>query len=126
MNKIVLIGRTTKEIELKKTSTGKSIVSFNLAVNRRYKREGGTDTDFIQCIAWSGTAETIAKYVKKGHRIAVEGSLETSEYEKDGKKLKSYAVIVEQFDFLEKKTDTSTDTNDSEGDVVPDPSEIPF
>jgi len=95
-----LIGRLTKDVELRRTGSGKAVASFTLAVNKDYKNEqGGYDADFIDCVAFEQRAETISKYVHKGDRFAVVGKLATRSYEnKEGKKVK-----VTEFDFLESK-----------------------
>lgn len=121
MNKITLIGRLTKDAELRATQTGNSVATFTLAVSKPYKKDAELNADFIPCVAWQGTAETISKYVKKGHRIAVIGRLATSEYEKDDEKRKKFFVVVDQFEFLEPKA-----KDDEEEDVAPDASDIPF
>lgn len=122
MNKIDLIGRLTKDPELRSTQTGKSFATFTLAVPQPYKKDAEVNADFIPCIAWEGSAEAINKYAKKGHRLAVCGKLGTSEYEKDNKRYKNFFVAVEQFEFLEPKAKD----NDGEKDTAPDTSDIPF
>ena len=110
MNCVVLIGRMTKDVELRRTASGKAVASFTLAVNKGRKNEqGGYDADFIDCVAFEQMAETISKYVHKGDRFAVVGSLTTRSYEtKEGKKVKVTEVKVNGFDFLEsKKQDAS-------------------
>ena len=75
MNKVVLIGRLTKDLELKFTQNGNAVCNFTLAVNRTYKNEQGEyDSDFINCQAWRGTAQFIGDYLRKGYQIAVSGS----------------------------------------------------
>lgn len=81
LNETVLIGRLTKNIEIKKTSNGKSYALFTLAVTRNYKNQDGEyDADFINCRAWNNTAETVAEYTKKGDLIAVKGRLAVNRY----------------------------------------------
>lgn len=100
MNNIVLLGNIASDIELRTTTTGKSVASFRIAVNRDY----GDGCDFIPCVAWEKTADNIERYFNKGKRIAVQGRLQTREYEdKSGMKRTVYEVIVERFDFCEKK-----------------------
>lgn len=110
MNHVLLIGRTTKDVELRRTGSGKAVASFTLAVNKDYKNEqGGYDADFIECVAFEQKAETISKYVHKGDRFAVVGQLATRSYEnKEGKKVKDTEVKVEKFEFLESKKQTDT------------------
>lgn len=106
MNKVSLLGRICNDLELKETGENKYI-RFSLAVNRRYENEDGKrDADFISCVAWNGSAETITKYFKKGSQIGINGRIQTGSYDKeDGTKAYTTDVIVEDFDFVDKKTD---------------------
>lgn len=105
INNIVLVGRTTKNIEVKQNKNGTNYVQFTLAVNRPYKDEqGGQQADFIHCVAWNKTAETIAKYVPKGTMIGVEGRLQVRNYENEaGVRQYISEVLVNRFTFLESK-----------------------
>ena len=105
INNIVLVGRTTKAIELKQNKNGTNYVQFTLAVNRPYKDEqGGQQADFITCVAWNKTAETIANYVLKGTLIGVEGRLQVRNYENEaGVRQYLSEVLVNRFTFLESK-----------------------
>ena len=105
INNIVLVGRTTKTIELKQNKNGTNYVQFTLAVNRPYKDEqGGQQADFITCVAWNKTAETIANYVLKGTMIGVEGRLQVRNYENEaGVRQYISEVLVNRFTFLESK-----------------------
>ena len=105
INNIVLVGRTTKTIELKQNKNGTPYVQFTLAVNRPYKDEqGGQQADFITCVAWNKTAETIANYVLKGTLIGVEGRLQVRNYENEaGVRQYLSEVLVNRFTFLESK-----------------------
>lgn len=108
INNIILVGRTTKEVEHRKTQTGTSVVSFTLAVNRRFKKEGQPDVDFIRCVAWSKTAELMVRHVNKGAQIGVEGRIQTGSYQdKDGKTVYTTDVVVENVTFLEPKNQAS-------------------
>lgn len=95
MNNIVLIGRITKDPELKYTNNGKGNTRFTLAVQRNKD-----ETDFINCVAWEKTAENIAEYFKKGSQIAVQGAIRTGSYEKDGRTVYTTDVWVYKFDFI--------------------------
>lgn len=107
MNKVNLVGRLTKDIEVRYTQqTNTAVGRFNLAVNRRKKEDGA---DFISCVAWGKTAEIMEKYVKKGHRVGISGRIQTGSYEKDGHKYYTTDVIVEDFEFLETKGEHSDD-----------------
>lgn len=103
MNTVMLIGRLTKDIEIRSTQTGKPVASFSLAVDRRGKDAGA---DFISCVAWNQTAEAMNRYLHKGSKIAVVGRLQTRTY--DGRDGKRYVteVIVNEVDFLDTKTDS--------------------
>ena len=105
INNIVLVGRTTKTIELKQNKNGTYYVQFTLAVNRPYKDEqDGQQADFITCVAWNKTAETIANYVLKGTMIGVEGRLQVRNYENEaGVRQYLSEVLVNRFTFLESK-----------------------
>ncbi len=95
LNLIALTGRLTRDLELRKTDAGVSVTSFSIAVQRNYKSGGDYPVDFIDCVAWRGTAEFISKYFKKGSMITVVGNLETRKYEdKDGNNRKAVEVIV--------------------------------
>lgn len=103
MNNVCLIGRITKDIEIKKTSDGKSYCGFSVAVDR-YK----DSVDFIPCKAWDATADNIAKYFHKGDKIGITGALSTRSWEDNGEKRFSMEVLVRGFDFVNsKKSDTT-------------------
>ena len=127
MNIVTLIGRMTKDAELKQTKSGKSVVSFSLAVNKDFKNENGEyDADFIDCVAFEKRAEAIAKYVHKGDRFAVLGQLATRSYEnKEGKKVKVTEVKVTGFDFLEGKKQTENTSGDF-AQIEGDDGTLPF
>lgn len=106
MNKAILMGRLTRDVELKTTASGVSVASFSIAVNRRFKNaDGGYDADFINCVAWRQQAEFISKYFKKGSQIGVTGSIQTRNYEKDGKKVYVTEVAVDEAEFVGAKSD---------------------
>lgn len=132
MNKIDLVGRTTKDIELKILESGKVLANFSLAVDRRFKdKDGNRKVDFINIIAWGKPAETLSTYVKKGDRLGVSGRLETGSYEKeDGTKGYIAQVVVEDFDLLgtkrnEDQTEETTETAEDGFTPVED-DELPF
>lgn len=105
MNKFVLIGNLTKDIEITKAGEA-SLAEFVLAVNRSYKnREGVRESDFILVKAWRETAERLASWTKKGDKILVEGEIQTSNYEKDGKKNYVTEFMIREFELLSGKKD---------------------
>ena len=105
MNKICLIGRLTKDVEVRYTQSSNTMVaSFSLAVNRRFAKEGEQKTDFINIVAWSKTAEFCSKYFKKGQQIGVIGRLQTRNYDKeDGTKVYVTEVVAEEVYFADSK-----------------------
>lgn len=118
MNAVVLLGRTTKDIELRRTGSGTAVASFTLAVNRDFRTQDGQDADFIQCVAWKKTAELLEQYVHKGDRIAVSGSIRTRSYEDNhGKKVYITEVLANHVEFLEtkKSSEQSNYNNNSYG-----------
>lgn len=105
-NNVNLIGRLTKDPELKMTSGGQPMVRFTIAVNREFKnKEGVREADFISCIAWRGQAESIAKYVGKGSLVGVNGRIQTNRFQKeDGSYVYTTDIAAESVQFLERKT----------------------
>lgn len=118
MNRVVLVGRLTKDPELRTSTSGISKTTFTLAVNRRTTNEDGTkQADFISCVAWRGIAETIAKYFVKGKEIAVEGRIETGSYDAfDGTKRYTTDVVVDNITFIGSKNEPQA--GNVENDVV--------
>ena len=102
MNKVVLVGRLTKDIELKYTQKGTAVASFTIAIDRRFKSQTGEkETDFINCVAWGAVGETASKYVGKGSQIGVAGRIQTRSYEaKDGGKRYVTEVVAEEIEFM--------------------------
>ena len=100
MNRLVLIGNLVRDVELKTTTTGNSIVRFTLAVSRKNRNDGA---DFINCVAYGKVAELLSQYVRKGHKLAVSGHIQTGSYEKDGKRVYTTDVVADSVEFLEKK-----------------------
>lgn len=111
MNAVVLVGRTTKDIELRRTGSGTAVASFTLAVNRDFRTQDGQEADFINCVAWKKTAELLEQYVHKGDRIALEGSIRTRNYTgNDGRKIYVTEVIANHVEFIETKRETPSDS----------------
>ena len=101
MNDVKLIGRIGKDLELKTTNTGKAVCNFSLGVSRGKSKGNDMGTDWIQCVAWEKTAEFLVKYAGKGKLIAVDGSIRTSSYEKDGKKVYKTEVWCKNYGGVE-------------------------
>lgn len=107
LNKTILGGRLTSDIELKQTPSGVSVCSFTLAVNRRYQKEGEQQqTDFINCVAWRNTAEFISRYFRKGSSLCIVGNIQTRTWT-DQNNQKRYAteVIVDEALFVDSKSE---------------------
>lgn len=116
INHVVLVGRTTKDMELKQSSGGSAYVQFILAVNRNFKDGNGEQqSDFITCIAWNKTAQTLARYVSKGALIGVEGRLQVRSYEKDGGRQWVSEVVINRFAFLESKRSATPEQGRTSG-----------
>ena len=126
MNKVVLMGRLTKEPEMRATQSNTAVCSFSLAVNRRFKQEGQTDADFINVTAWAKTAEFVGKYFTKGQQVAVIGRIQTRNYDdKDGKKVYVTEVVAEEVYFADSKKEPNATT--SAGFMtVENPEGLPF
>ena len=130
MNKVVLMGRLTKDPELRfAAGSGKGVCRFTVAINRQFKRD---ESDFINCVAFGKPGETISEHFAKGNRIALTGNIRTGSYEaQDGTKRYTTDVVVESFEFIEAKNSTSSN-DDSFGagipnDVVPETDgDMPF
>lgn len=130
MNKVVLIGRLTKDAALRYTPQGVAVASFTIAVNRPYRDENGdTQADFINCVAWRAQGEFLANYTKKGYLIAVAGSIQTRNYQgQDGKTVYITEVLCDQVQNLEPREKASggntepapkVSPNDVNGDDLP-------
>ncbi len=118
MNKVILMGRLTRDPEVRYTTTNNTLVaSFSLAVNRRFTREGDSQTaDFINITAWSKTGEFVSKYFKKGQQVAVVGRIQTRSWDdQQGQKRYSTDVVAEEVYFADSKK--NSDSGDSIGDV---------
>lgn len=134
MNKVILLGRLTRDPDLKfAAGSGTAVSRFTVAVNRRKKEDGA---DFINCVAFGKTAETISQYFTKGRQIAVTGSIRTGSYDaKDGTKRYTTDIFVESFEFtgdrnVDNKQETLGTYGDNEfgiGDITPvEDGEMPF
>ena len=143
MNVVILMGRMTRDPELKYTSGGKAFANFSLAVQKTKD-----EVEFIDCTAWEKTAETIAEYFRKGNRTLIQGRLSVSNYEQNGEKRKSTKVVVNSFEFVEssgtsgnnggyqqqqsfsnntkKPVSVQNDTYEDDNDDMDDDEEFPF
>ena len=126
MNKVVLVGRLTKDPELRYAAgSGIPTSKFTVAVNRQGKKD---EADFINCVAFNKTAETIANYLVKGRKIAIAGSIRTNSYTSDdGTKRYTTDVVVETFEFCDSSNKSNSSNNSIDDDVTPvEDGDMPF
>lgn len=129
MNKAILMGRLTQDVELRTTPNGISVATFSLAVNRKFSKTN--EADFINIVCWRSTAEFVFKYFKKGQQIALVGSIQTRKWQdKDGNNRYATEVVADEVYFADSKKDSSgaatgTDTGDFE-EIDTDDGELPF
>jgi single-strand DNA-binding protein len=122
INRAVLTGRLTKDPDLKYTSSSTAVVSFTLAVSRKFtNQQGEREADFINCTAWRKTAETLANYTHKGSLIGIDGRIQTRSYDnQQGKKVFVTEIVADSFSFLESKKDQSNNSNNEISSFDPD------
>ena len=133
MNKVMLIGRLSKEPELRYTQSGTAVANFTLAVNRRFANQNGErEADFINCQAWQKTAEFIANHFKKGQQMALEGRLQVRTYDgNDGQRHWVTEVVADQVEFCGSKPGNAQNNGNNGGydlgeEVVFDDNDLPF
>lgn len=112
LNKVILGGHLTHDPELKQTPSGVATTSLNVAVNRRYEKDGKREVDFITVVAWRQTAEFICRYFKKGSAICLTGSIQNRSWkDKDGNNRHATEIIADEAYFVDGKTDAQTANN---------------
>ena len=135
MNKVTLVGRLTKDAELKfAAGTGSAVAKFGIAVNRRFKKAGQPTADFLNVTVFGKTAEAVANYTQKGSLVSISGSIQTGSYvNKAGDKVYTTYILAEEVNFLDKKGDRdnssgqSSQGNSYSSDVTPiEDGDIPF
>lgn len=138
LNSVCLMGRLTADPELKSTQSGVSVCSFRIAVDRTYTPKGQEkQTDFINIVTWRSTAEFVSRYFRKGQLVAVQGSIQTSQYtDRDGNKRTAFDVVADNVFFAEKKAESGETKQGAGYDHSPDiqgdfeeiisPDEFPF
>lgn len=116
LNRVVLVGRLTKDPELKYTPNGVPVARFTLAVNRTFSnQQGEREADFIQCVVWRKAAENTANFLKKGSLAGVDGRIQTSSFEgQDGKRQYVTEVVAESVQFLEPKGNSNQNNNNNQ------------
>jgi single-strand DNA-binding protein len=129
LNRVILIGRLTRDPELRVTQSGVSVASFSLAVDRPFANQGQRETDFIDCVAWRRLAETVAEHMRKGRLVAVEGRLQIRSYEtQDGQRRRVAEVVCDDVRFLDRPRDGAgpAAATPSEDEDIPIPDDLPF
>lgn len=129
MNRVVLIGRLTKDPELRYTpGNGTAVASFTLAVNRRFKSPGQPEADFVPIVVWGKQAENAANYISKGRQVGIAGRIQTRSYEaKDGTRRYVTEVVADEVQFLGTKKAGPVQENEEYEDITPlDDGNIPF
>ena len=135
LNKVVLMGRLTKDPELRRTGSGTAVTSFSLACDRDFKsKSGDKDTDFIEVVAWKNTAEFVSKYFSKGRMAVVDGRLQIRDWtDKAGNKRITAEIVADNVYFADSKRDSDSAYNAREyeknpdfAEIIEDDGEIPF
>jgi single-strand DNA-binding protein len=116
MNKVIEMGRLTRDPEISSSNSGTTFAHFSIAVDRRFKKEGEPDADFFNCTAFGKTAEFVEKYLQKGTKVLVTGRLQNNNYtNKEGQKVYDVRIMVEEMEFAESKKDNNQTTQDTQG-----------
>ena len=126
MNNVIIMGRLTRDPELKYSQAGKAYCRFTIAVNRDFNKD---EADFINCLAFGKTAETIAEWLGKGRRIALQGRIQIGNYEnKNGDKVNTFEVVADRFEFVDstKSGTNKNQTYSNNDDVLDDNDDFPF
>lgn len=120
INRVVIVGRLVRDPELRKTTSDKSVVTFTVALDNIARANGEKSTSFIPCTAWNTTAENVAKFMRKGSLIGVDGRLNQRSYTaQDGRKVSVVEVVAESVRFLERKSDSSNSGYEASGHSYP-------
>ena len=130
INRVILIGRLTRDVDLKSTNNGGQFARISIASNRSiYNKSSGESKEevgFFDCVAFGKQAETMAKYLQKGRRVCIEGHLKWSSWESDGKKQSKVEISVDQFQFLDAKSGEAGASPQSEPSGITSDDDIPF
>lgn len=114
MNHVVLMGRLTKDPEIRYTNSGKTVGSFSIAVNRRFKSEGQPEADFFNCVTFGKQAEFVEKYLHKGTKILLGGEVQNNNYkDKDGVTHYSVSIVVDEIEFAESKSQNNNSASNN-------------
>lgn len=124
MNNVTLMGRLTRDPELKYSQAGKAYCRFTVAINRDFNKD---EADFINCLAFGKTAETIAEWLGKGRRIALQGRIQTGSYQNsNGDTIYTTEVVADRFEFVDSQNENPKKTHSNNNDVLDDNDDFPF
>lgn len=131
MNKVIIMGRLTRDPEVSSSTNGTTFARYSVAVDRRFKKEGDPDADFFNCTSFGKQAEFVERYLKKGTKVVVTGRLQNNNYtQKDGSKVYSVQIMVEDVEFAESKKADGSESTASSDDFLNLPEglveELPF
>jgi single-strand DNA-binding protein len=128
MNKVIMMGRLTKDPDITNTTNGTVIAKYNIAVDRKFKRDGDPDADFFSCTSFGKQAEFVEKYLKKGTKVVITGRVQNNNYtDKNGQKVYGTVLMVEEIEFAESKKAEGTNEEKQDDFInVPDDSDLPF
>lgn len=116
INRTILVGRITRDVMLRKTQSGTSVVSFTIACNRRVKQQVQPNVDFINCVAWNRTADFMVQYVRKGALLGIEGRIQTRNYDdRDGKRVYVTEVVADSVQLLESRKNAQNAQDEATG-----------
>lgn len=138
INNVTLMGRLVAEPELRTTNSGKTVANFRIAVDRSYSKNGNKEADFITIVCWEGTADFVSKYFSKGSMIALQGSIQTRNYEdNNGNKRTAFEVVAKEVSFCGGKNETNSAQTlpptqmsvapaPADFEEIPDDADLPF
>jgi single-strand DNA-binding protein len=122
LNKIIIIGRLTRDPELRTTSTGKDVVEFSIAVNKRIKPQEGADADFFRVKAWGQTASYVGEYIGRGRLVSVDGRLESRKYtDNDGNNREIVEIVADNVNALDRPREDAEPRQEARGKAKPAP-----
>lgn len=122
LNRVTLIGRMTREPELRRTGNGKAVTSFNLAVNRNFKTGDGQEADFLSIVCWGKVAENTANYCSKGSLVSIDGRLQTRNYENNqGQKVYVTEIVADSVQFLDTKRSNTQPPKQEQKQAIEEP-----
>lgn len=126
MNKFICTGRLTRDPEKRTTQSGKSVTTFTVAVDRRFKQNGERVADFFSVVCWEGRADYVAEYIRKGQLVEVVGEIQTRSYEKDGAKRYTFEVNADEIKPLSSNNSGGQSAPDARDMTPTDDSDLPF